>query len=135
MSGPKTKADFLKDYLEAWTEGKGDRILEATALSYTLDDPNIGHTLHRSTFKKYFDDLFGVVRGLQDPHYRNHFKESSEVVAKEDLGVLTAYCWWHVPGTHIQGSSLIKVSDGGILSEKVAFYNKLPELAAHAWTV
>ncbi len=48
--------------------------------------------------------------------------EVSEIVAGEEGGVLTAWCWWSVPGTELQGGGLIKVGDDGVLSERVTYY-------------
>jgi hypothetical protein len=51
--------------------------------------------------------------------------EVSEIVAGEEGGVLTAWCWWSVPGTELQGGGLIKVGDDGVLSERVTYYTSL----------
>ena len=118
--------------MAGWTEGKAAKILEATALSFTFDDPDVGHMIHRLEFTRYFADLSEIVHKLQGPNHRSHFKDISELVTKEEGGVLTAWCWWHIPGTHVQGSGLIKVGDGGVLSEKLAFYTKPGQLAVHA---
>ena len=40
---------------------------------------------------------------------------------------LTAWAWWAVPETPIQGAGLIKVGPSGVLSERLTFYTKLPE--------
>jgi hypothetical protein len=39
---------------------------------------------------------------------------------------LTAWCWWKILGTDIQGSGLIKVGAEGILSERITYYTLLP---------
>ena len=53
--------------------------------------------------------------------------ELIEVTTSEDGGILTAWCWWSIPGTEFQGSGLIKVGDSGVQSEKLTYYTKLPE--------
>ena len=53
--------------------------------------------------------------------------ELTEVTTNEDGGLLTAWCWWSIPGTALQGAGLIKVGDDGVRSEKLAYYTKLPE--------
>ena len=53
--------------------------------------------------------------------------ELSEVLTQEIDGVLSASCWWAFPGTDIQGSGLIKVGSDGVMSERIAYYTKLPE--------
>jgi hypothetical protein len=132
MSNQRTVSELLKDYVAGWTEGNGLKILESTALSYRLDDPNVGHPIDRLTFVQYFNVLTDLVHGLRDPNYRGHFKDISEITTKEELGALTACCWWRIPGTPIQGGSVIKVSESGVLSDKLAFYCKQPEFASHA---
>ncbi|MDA9982114.1 hypothetical protein N9H39_05135 [Gammaproteobacteria bacterium] len=55
------------------------------------------------------------------------FMELTEVVTQESEDVLTAWCWWAIPGTDIKGSGLIKVGSGGVRSEVITYYTKLPE--------
>jgi hypothetical protein len=58
---------------------------------------------------------------LPDP-----FMDLSEVVTQEADGVLTAWCWWAIPGTDVKGSGLIKVGDDGVQSEVITYYTRLP---------
>ncbi len=51
--------------------------------------------------------------------------EFSEVVTREDEGILTAWCWFAIPGTDIKGSGLIKVDSEGVRSEVITYYTKL----------
>ena len=132
MVHSRTKAEFLGEYAAGWTEGNVDKILEAAALSYAYDDPTVGHTIHGLEFRRYFADLSGQVHKLRGPNHQSHFMDISELVTKEEGGVVTAWCWWHIPGTHIQGCGLIKVGDGGVLSEKLAFYTKPGQPTVHA---
>ena len=41
--------------------------------------------------------------------------------------MLTAWVWWSIPNTSIQGAGLIKVGDHGVVSERLAYYTPLPE--------
>jgi hypothetical protein len=50
----------------------------------------------------------------------------TEVVTHEEEGVLTAWCWWAIPGTSIKGSGLIKINAQGVRSEVITYYSKLP---------
>ncbi len=52
--------------------------------------------------------------------------ELSEVVTQENEEVITAWCWWAIPGTDIKGSGLIKVRADGVRSEVITYYTKLP---------
>ena len=53
--------------------------------------------------------------------------ELTELVTSEKDGVLTAWCWWEILGTLMKGSGLIKVTDNGVISERLANYTKLSE--------
>ncbi len=41
--------------------------------------------------------------------------------------MVTAWCWWEVPGTELRGGGLIKVGAEGVHSEVITYYTKLPE--------
>ncbi len=64
---------------------------------------------------------------MEQRPYSGPLMELTEVTTGEDDGVLTAWCWWSIPGTAIQGSGLIKAGEIGVQSEKLAYYTKLPE--------
>ena len=64
---------------------------------------------------------------IRGEDYAGPFMELIEVTTHEDSGILTAWCWWSIPGTAFQGAGLIKVGDDGVRWERLAFYTKLPE--------
>ena len=117
--------DYLNQYAEGWTKGDVQIITGSLADSYQLDDPNFGN-VSKQAFPEYLAGMWQVVEGIRgktsDP-----LLEVTEVVTGEDQGVITAWVWWTVPGTPIQGSGLIKVGDNGVLSERLTYYIKLPE--------
>lgn len=80
----------------------------------------------KRAFSEYLEKLKQTVRSLRGGSLPEPFMELSEVVTREDQGVLTAWCWWAVPGTDIQGSGLIKVGTDGVRSEVISYYTKLP---------
>ncbi len=118
-------ADYLGTYAEGWTKGDASTILKAVSDDYTFDDPNAGK-IGKSHFAEYLSKLKDGVRSargsLPDP-----FMELSEVVTQESDGVLTAWCWWEVPGTPVRGSGLIKVGANGVRSEVITYYAKPAE--------
>ena len=119
------KGDYLNRYAEGWTEGEVNIIVDSLDNSYQLDDPNSG-MISKAAFPEYlagFKSQVDAIRGQSS----SAFLEVSEVITQEDQGVLTAWVWWAVPGTPIQGNGLIKVGDRGVVSERLAFYTKLPE--------
>lgn len=118
-------ADHLGTYADGWTKGDGDTILKAVSDEYTFDDPNSGK-ITKSEFAEYLTGMKETVRSLRGGNILDPFMELSEVVTQEDQGVLTAWCWWAVPGTEIQGSGLIKVGPEGVRSEVITYYTNLP---------
>ena len=100
-------------------------ILGSLAENYQLDDPNAG-AINKQGFADYLAGMKQVVEGIRgktdDP-----LLDLTEIVTQEEGGILTAWDWWTVPGTPIQGSGLIKVGDQGVISERLCYYTKLPE--------
>ena len=119
-------SEHLGTYAEGWTKGDAELILNAAADNYTLDDPNAG-VIPKNEFANYLEGLKEAVTSLREGSLQEPFLELSEVVTEEKEGVLTAWCWWAVPGTQIKGSGLIKVGLDGVQSEVLTYYTKLPE--------
>jgi hypothetical protein len=118
--------DYLGVYAEGWTKGDGEIILRAASDNFTFDDPNAG-TIPKSTFPDYLAGLKETVQSLCAGDLPDPFMEFSEVITQESEGILTAWCWWAIPGTEIRGSGLIKVGSDGVQSEVITYYTKLPE--------
>jgi hypothetical protein len=119
-------SEHLGTYAEGWTKGDAELILKAAADNFTFNDPNAG-VIPKSEFAAYLEGMKETVSSLRGGTLPEPFMELSEVVTKEEEGVLTAWCWWAVPGTQIKGSGLIKVESEGVQSEMIAYYTKLPE--------
>ncbi|MCZ6721682.1 MAG: hypothetical protein O7A65_09095 [Proteobacteria bacterium] len=121
-----SKTDHLGTYAEAWTKGEVALHMKAAAEGFHFDDPNAGD-IAKAEFPGYFAELKATVDELRGGQAFDRFMDITEVVVnEEDDGTLTAWCWWAIPGTPIEGSGLIKVSDDGVLSEKITYYTKLP---------
>ncbi len=119
-------ADHLGAYAEGWTNGDADKIIGSVSDGFVLDDPNEGK-VGKADFADYFAGMKAAVASMRGEVYLGPFMELTEVTTREDGGVLTAWFWWSVPGTPLQGAGLIKVGDDGVQSEKLAYYTKLPE--------
>jgi hypothetical protein len=120
-----SKADNLNRYAEGWITGDAGVIVSTLDDGYEMDDPNAGK-ISKAAFREYhaaFKEQVESIRGVSE----DAWLDLSELVTQEEAGVLTAWAWWTVPGTPIQGSALIKVGDGGVISERLTFYTKLPE--------
>lgn len=118
------KADHLAAYAEGWTTGDNEKILSALADNYVLDDPNHGRVA-KGEMSAYLDGMKATVSELRGGKEEAQFLALSEVLTGEQDGELTAWCWWTVPGTSIAGSGLIKVSDDGVVSERLTYYTAL----------
>ncbi len=119
-------ADYLGTYAEGWTNGDSETILSVVSDSFVFDDPNAGK-VSKGEFAEFFSGLRATVASIRGDEHEGPFMELSEVVTKEDGDGLTASCWWSIPGTDIQGSGLIKVGSDGVVSERIAYYTKLPD--------
>jgi hypothetical protein len=118
-------AEHLGIYAQGWTNGDSDTILKAVSDGYTFDDPNSG-AIPRKDFSRYLAGLKETVKSLRGGSLPKPFMELSEVVTQENQGVITAWCWWAIPGTDIKGGGLIKVAADGVRSEVITYYSKLP---------
>ena len=68
-----------------------------------MDDPNAGKIAKRA-LSEYVEKLKQTARSLRGGSLPEPFMQLSEVVTREDQDILTAWCWWAIPGTDIQGS-------------------------------
>ena len=118
-----TASDHLGLYAEGWTNGNANTILQAVANDFIFDDPNSGK-INKTEFTAYLETMKQNVQSLCGGKLPNPFMQLSEVVTQTEGNLLTAWCWWHVPGTDIKGSGLIKVSEDGVQSEIISYYAK-----------
>jgi hypothetical protein len=119
-----SSTDHLGTYAEGWTKGDAGLILQAASDSFVFDDPNAGR-INKTDFTSYFSKLKQLVDSTRGPEFNGSFMELSEIVTNEDGDLLTAWCWWEIPGTDLQGSGLIKGDAEGILSERITYYTQL----------
>ena len=116
-------AEHLRAYAEGWTKGDADMILSALAEDYTFDDPNVG-VVSRDGFADYLAGMKEAIASQAQGRVPDPFMELTEVLTREEEGVLTASCWWAVPGTQMKGAGLIKADASGVHSEVITFYAK-----------
>lgn len=119
-----SKADHLAAYAEGWTTGNSDKLLSALAENYILDDPNHGRVA-KGEMVAYLDGMKALVSELRGGKEEAQLLELTEVLTGEEDGELSVWCWWAVPGTSIEGGGLIKVSDNGVVSERLTYYTAL----------
>ena len=117
--------DYLGRYAEGWRAGDVEAILGSLADDYVLDDPNAGK-ITKAGFADYLGGLKEIVASLRGGESSDLFMRINEVVTQEQDGILTGWCWWEIPGTSIKGSGLIKANSSGVISERLAYFTKLP---------
>ena len=120
-----TASEHLGTYAQGWTKGDAEMILGVVSEAYIFDDPDSG-VIPKKEFARYLAQLKETAKSLRGGSLPTPFMELSEVVTQEKDGVLTAWCWWAIPGTSIKGSGLIKVGMDGVRSEVITYYSKLP---------
>ncbi len=118
--------DKLGRYAEGWTKGDAEIILSAVSESFTFDDPNAG-IITRENLAEYLAGLREIAAAARGGEVGETFMELTEVLTAEADGVLSASCWWAISGTDLQGGGLIKIGSGGVDSERITYYTKLPD--------
>ena len=125
MATQRTRGDILSQYAEGWIQGDAAKIMAACAPAYQIYDPDLASSIGLLDFAAYFgklkDSAEASARSEGHP-VTQPFLELTEVVTQDDGHTLTAWCWWKIPGNGLEGSGLIKVTDQGVVSEKLAYY-------------
>ena len=112
-----TRLEYIQAYAKGWTEGDAKAILAACSPNYLLDDPHERHPVQRHRFEAYFAKL---VKEVSRTKLDQPFMEITDVLLNADHSLVSA--WWMILGTEVEGSGLIVVSDQGVESEKLAYY-------------
>jgi hypothetical protein len=121
-----TKArHHIDTYLEGWRLGDGNMSLGATAPEFFYDDPNTGR-ISRKDFLRFFEDFRSAVDDGKGSASGEPFLTYTDVVITENSVPHKAWCWWQATGTDFQGSALIYFGDHGVISEKIAYFSRLP---------
>ncbi len=126
-----SSTDHLGTYAEGWTKGDASLILQSVSNSYVFEDPSVG-SIGKADFGSYFADLKQHVESVRGGRSGESFMVLADVMTSEEDNLLTAWCWWTIPGTGIQGSGLIKVGDEGVLSERIAYFTPLAGVSGKA---
>jgi hypothetical protein len=117
---------YIDTYLKGWELGDGALSLSVTAEDFCYDDPNTGR-IPRDQFVQFVEDFKSAAIEMGGTENASPFLQYTDVVIKDDSLPATVWCWWQAVGTELQGCALIKVSEAGILHEKIAYFSRLPE--------
>ncbi|MEH6455099.1 MAG: hypothetical protein V7749_02130 [Cocleimonas sp.] len=116
---------IIETYLKGWEIGDGELSLSVTTNDFSYDDPDTG-TILRTEFVSFVNDFKQAAVEMGGKENANPFLSYSDKVIDEHEKSAIVWCWWHAVGTDLQGCALIKVSEEGILHEKIAYFSKLP---------
>jgi len=119
---------WLETYLEGWRTGDAEKSLSATAREFYYDDPATGR-IPREDFIAFVEDFKAAGAELANGRVPSPFLQYSDVVVS-GTAPSTAWCWWCVTGTNLQGAALIHFDDTGILSERIAYFSSNPVATA-----
>jgi len=121
-----TTREIIDCYLEGWRLGEPERSLEGCAPGFYYDDPNTGRIV-RSDFCNFVEDFKAYGASLNDGVVPVPFLEYTDVIIDETTSPVSVWCWWRVSNTQFQGSALVKADGTGILSERIAYFSRLPD--------
>ena len=119
-------SEAIKTYLKGWELGDGELSLSATAENFHYDDPNTGR-IAREDFIEFVKDFKRAAVELGGEENSSPFLDYTDTVIKDDNLPATVWCWWQARGTPLQGSAVIKVSEEGVISERIAYFSRLPD--------
>ncbi len=119
-------SEHLELYLEGWRLGDGELSLKAVVPDFFYDDPNTGRITHDG-FVQFVEDFKSAAKELNNGKLGEPFLTYSDTAIDTSSSPHSAWCWWQATDTELQGSALIKFDDTGILSERIAYFSKLPE--------
>jgi len=117
--------DHLECYLEGWRLGDGAHSWHALRPDFYYDDPNTGRITGKG-FVQFVEDFKATAAALNGGVLPTPFLTYSNIVIDEQSSPGTAWSWWQVTGTELQGAALIRFDDAGILSERIAYFTELP---------
>lgn len=118
-----SRTAFLRAYGKAWQIGDAAQILAATAAGFIYEDPAFG-TIARVDFPAYLEAFKARVAALRTsdgaaPAGLMTFSDFADTVAADED---TAWAWWRVPETTLQGGGMIKIGDDGIRLERMTYF-------------
>jgi hypothetical protein len=123
-----TRAAFLKAYGRGWQLGDAGQILAAAAPGFVCEDPVAG-AIARAEFPAYLDAFKARAVALRASQSASPGKVlTGELMAFSDFAVAeardetTAWAWWRVPGTSLQGAGLIRIGDDGVRLERMTYF-------------
>ena len=105
-------------YGKGWETLDAEIMLSAVADNFLLNDPAMPEPVTYATLTAY---IAGWNERTKAAGATGEMVISDIVVQDKD-GVRLEWNWWRFPGTDIEGAGLLRVTDEGVVSERVAYY-------------
>jgi hypothetical protein len=112
-------------YLEGWRTGDGRLSLGVVTQDFHYDDPNTGR-IFKEGFVVFMDAFKADAAALNGGQLGNPFLTYTDIVIDQTTAPASAWCWWRATDTDLQGAALIHFDASGVLSERIAYFSKLP---------
>ena len=116
----------LETYLEGWRLGDGHKSLAVTTPDFYYDDPNTGR-IFKDGFVAFMEAFKADAAALNGGKLGKPFLTYTNIVIQNEIPQpAIAWCWWQATDTDLEGAALIHFNENGILSERIAYFSKLP---------
>lgn len=112
------RAEHRARYIEGWNTMDAEKLLMSVTDDFIFDDPADPSPVTKAGLAAYLPS-WPEKAGLLGAEF--DFEIVDRVVADEG-GVLLEWYWWRLTGTDVAGSAVIKTSDQGVMSERLAYY-------------
>ena len=109
---------FLDLYLEGWEALDANKVIASLADDFTYIDPSMPDPITKAMMPDYMNHWVSRTQAAGGTGTLS----LADTVTQEQDGALLSWTWWQFDGTDVQGAALIKVSEQGVLFEKIAFY-------------
>jgi len=116
------RLEMLKEYQKGVRSMDPERAMQAAAPGFLFVDGALVEPITRETFSEYllgWKDRMKVIGGT------GRYEVSDELEMNFPNHMLR-WGWWKFIGTEIEGSAVVKVTDEGVLYEKIAYYRMPP---------
>ena len=112
------RAHYRAVYGEGWETMDAEKMISAVADGFVLDDPALPEPVTKATLAAYLASWDERTKAAGSTGKM----EISDVAVQDKDGVWLEWNWWRFPGTDIEGAGLLKITDEGVVSERVAYY-------------
>ena len=105
-------------YIDGWNTMDVEKLLSSVTDDFVFDDPTDPAPTSKAELASYMPvwpekaKALGAVFAF----------DITDKVVQDEAGVLLEWYWWRLAGTEVEGSAVIKTSDGGVISERLTYY-------------